>query len=55
MNDAVKNESQPAAGFTAAPPPPQVDGANAVDISAAPAASQFRKIPLLKHCKQYKS
>ena len=39
MNDAVKNESQPAAGFTAAPPPPQVDGANAVDISAAPAAA----------------
>jgi hypothetical protein len=38
MNDAVKNESQPA-GFTAAPPPPQVDGANAVDISATPAAA----------------
>ena len=32
MNDAVKKESQPA-GFTAAPPPPQVDGANAVDVS----------------------
>jgi hypothetical protein len=38
MNDAVKKESQPA-GFTAAPPPPQVDGANAVDVSPAPAAA----------------
>lgn len=39
MNDAVKKESQPA-GFTAAPPPPQVDGANAVDVSPAPAAAE---------------
>lgn len=38
MNDAVKKESQPA-GFTAAPPPPQVDGANAVDVSPDPAAA----------------
>ncbi len=38
MNDAVKKESQPA-GFTAAPPPPQVDGASAVDVSPAPAAA----------------
>jgi hypothetical protein len=38
MNDAVKKESQPAS-FTAAPPPPQVDGASAVDVSPAPAAA----------------
>lgn len=38
MNDAVKKESQ-SAGFTAAPPPPQVDGANAVDVSPDPAAA----------------
>jgi len=38
MNDAVKKESQPA-GFTAAPPPPQVDGANAVDVSPDPTAA----------------
>ncbi len=39
MTDEAKKESQPAAGFTAAPPPPQVDGANAVDISAPAAAA----------------
>ena len=38
MTDDAKKEAQPAAGFTAAPPPPQVDGANAVDISAPAAA-----------------
>lgn len=38
MNDEVKKESQPA-GFTAAPPPPQVDGANAVDVSPAAATT----------------
>jgi hypothetical protein len=44
MNDAVKKESQPA-GFTAAPPPPQVDGANAVDVSPAPAAAAATATP----------
>jgi hypothetical protein len=44
MNDAVKKESQPA-GFTAAPPPPQVDGANAVDVSPAPAAAAAAATP----------
>ena len=38
MNDEVKKESQPA-GFKAAPPPPQVDGANAVDVSPAAATT----------------
>lgn len=38
MNDAVKKESQPA-GFTAAPPPPQVDGANAVDVTPSAGAT----------------
>jgi len=44
MNDAVKKESQPA-GFTAAPPPPQVDGANAVDVSPSPAAAPAAATP----------